>query len=167
MASKKNGSQKELIIDYQEAGEDARDFTRRIFQSFYLSLVFLAFIITAIVTGYDQCPVMLPIASILSAIVFLILHITIHMNKGARDSAWARRQEIASKIEGLKTNRSIMERLVAKQNRHKFGGLKYRGKDWRERRSAATWMEYFALAAFIGSLIVFVISSLNFIFNWF
>jgi len=163
MASKKNGGLKELIIDYQEASESARGCSQRIFQSFYLSLVFLAFIITAITTGYDQYPVMLPITSILSAIAFFILHLTIHMNKGARNSAWARRQEIESKIGGLKTNESITKRLVAKEDRHKFGGLKYKGKDWRERRSAATWMEYFALAVFIGSLIVFEISSLSFI----
>lgn len=72
----------EQIADYQEASESGRDCSERIFQSFYLSLIFLALVITAIIAGYDRYPVVLPTISIISAISFLILFLTIHINRG-------------------------------------------------------------------------------------
>ena len=158
MASKKrSGSQEVLIADYQEASESARGCNQRIFQSFYLSLVFLAFMIGTIVTGYDRYPSLLPIASIVSAIAFIILYLTIHILRGTRNSAWARRRQIENKIKGLRTDESIRKRLEVIEEGKEESFIS-REKDWWERRSVATWMEYFALGAFGGWLFVFVVS---------
>jgi hypothetical protein len=140
---------KAIIADYQEASESGRDCSERIFQSFYLSLIFLALVITAIIEGYDSYPVVLPTISILSAFSFLILFVTIHINKGARNSAWARRKKIECEIDDLKTDESIEKRLV-KECCH----FSYRGKDRIEKMSAAKMMELFALVIFISWIIV-------------
>lgn len=149
---------KEQIADYQEASESGRDCSERIFQSFYLSLIFLALVITAIIEGYDSYPMVLPAISILSAFSFLILFFTIHKNKRARNSAWAHRQEIESKT-GLKTDYCIEKRLV-KECCH----FSYRGKDCIEKMSLAKMMESFAFVISIFWIIIFLISL--FLIHW-
>ncbi len=149
----------EQIADYQEASESGRDCSERIFQSFYLSLIFLALVITAIIAGYDRYPVVLPAISILSAISFLILFFTIHINRGARDSAWARRKQIEREVKDLKTDESIEKRLV-KECCH----FSYRGKDWIEKMSAAKMMESFAFVVFVFWTIIFI--RFSFLIHW-
>lgn len=134
-----------LLTDYEAAAEDARYRDRFLHYTYYLVIVVLSFITTAGWTVYTESQRQLwslaPFG-LIGVFIFTILLFWAESFRGARNSSWARRDEIETYLNSvepglLRSNSSVPNRLTFDYD--------YSEKNRYEDRKVAVYIRYFIL----------------------
>jgi|GEM_PF-5955211 len=95
-----------VLADYEAAGEDARYRDRLLYNSYYLAIIVLVFlaqlVATFLVNGASQ---FVPLVFFGGSVLYLFLTAWAIGVRRSRNNAWARREEIETERQDLKTNR--------------------------------------------------------------
>lgn len=146
-----------LLTDYEAAAEDARYRDRFLHYTYYLVIVVLSFITSAGWTVYTdsqrQLWLLAPFGFV-GAFVSAILLFWAESFRGARNSAWARRDEIETYLNSiqpslLQSNSSVPNRLTFK--------YEYDEKNWFENRQVAIYIRYFLLFTITVFVVIAII----------
>lgn len=112
-----------LLADYREAGEDARYRDRLLYNSYYLAIVLLVFVIQALATLIaNGLRIIASIVLFGSGLLYLFLTAWAVGVKRSRDNAWERRENIEEKFgDDLRTNEYAALNAGSNRNAEKKG----------------------------------------------
>lgn len=134
-----------LLTDYEAAAEDARYRDQFLHYTYYLVILVLSFITSAGWTVYTdaqrQIWLLAPFG-LVGVFILLILLFWAESFRGARNSSWARRDEIEAYLNSIQPG--ILQSNSSVPNRLTFN-YEYGRKSWFADRQVAAYIRYFLL----------------------